>query len=120
MMFYSSLGRKAEAAAIVEQIKSRVEPDRAALVLASCYQAIGERDKAAGSYREALRARPGDPDAARRAAGFFKAAGLNDDAIKVLRGRSRPTRARTGPVATWPCCCRPGRATRRPGPRPRS
>lgn len=85
MLFFTNRGRKAEAAEVVEQIRGRVQVDRLGLVLANCYQVIGDRERAAEAYRDALRGRPEDPETNRRAVAFFKAAGRVDEAVAALR-----------------------------------
>ncbi len=53
-------GREGEAAALIENVKTEVDPQRRAIALAECYEAVNNPDKARDYYDEALQAQPGD------------------------------------------------------------
>jgi tetratricopeptide (TPR) repeat protein len=63
-------GRRAEAEAQTEEAKRQLPPDRAPLALANCREALGQVERAAALYREALAARPTDFVALRALADF--------------------------------------------------
>ena len=62
--------RKADAEAVVEELRAKLPPRYAALPLAQCYEAAGRLDRAEALYNEALAKRPDDGAALLRVAAF--------------------------------------------------
>jgi tetratricopeptide (TPR) repeat protein len=77
--------RPADAAATVEQIRSRVKTDRPELLWAQCYQLAGDRAGAAESYQAALKRWPRDPAVLAAAVGYLEQSGQQSEAERLLR-----------------------------------
>jgi tetratricopeptide (TPR) repeat protein len=64
--------RTAEAEALISQARQKLPPDRLALGLARCFEALGNLDRARAEYQEALEIRPDDARLLRAAAEFCR------------------------------------------------
>ncbi|GEM_PF-2868542 len=78
-------GRKPEAEAVVEELKTKLPPRYAALPLAECYEGAGRLDRAEQSYNEALAKRPDDGATLLRVAAFDLRLNRGAAAETVLR-----------------------------------
>ncbi|MGE3817934.1 MAG: tetratricopeptide repeat protein [Isosphaeraceae bacterium] len=78
-------GRKAEALATVDRMRSKVKTDYPELLWAQCYRAAGDFARANESYDAALRRWPNDLGVTLSAVGFFQQSGQLDRADAVLR-----------------------------------
>jgi predicted Zn-dependent protease len=77
--------QQSAAEAVVRRVQHEVPPARRPLTLARCYDALDKADLAELSFREALTARPNDPQVLRYAAEFYRDAGLPQRAEFYLR-----------------------------------
>jgi tetratricopeptide (TPR) repeat protein len=74
-----------EAARTVAQIGEHIKSDRLDFILAQCYRALGDRDRADARYEASLAKWPGDPAVSRSAAAYYRESGRPREAEAVLR-----------------------------------
>lgn len=81
------LGRnhRDEAAATLETMRKSLKPPNPELLWAQCYRAVGDADRAAKFYQDALKRWPDDPAVLASAVGFLEPAGRADLAESALR-----------------------------------
>lgn len=89
LMLQLSQKKTADAAATVEQIRSQVKSDTKELLMAQCYRAVGNTQKADESYREALKKSPNDPSVSASAVSFYEQIGRREEAESLLRALRR-------------------------------
>jgi tetratricopeptide (TPR) repeat protein len=53
-------GRESEAVALIKEVETKIDPQRRALALAQCYEAVNDSGKTRHYYDAALESRPGD------------------------------------------------------------
>src|SRR5262249_4439403 len=84
--------RQPKAAAVVlQRLQQELPPARRPLTLARCYEVLGQTDLAERHFRDALTARPGDVQALRYAAEFYRDAGSPQRAEPYLRQLLTPS-----------------------------
>jgi tetratricopeptide (TPR) repeat protein len=83
--FLADQGQLDQAEEVLEELRDRLEPDSAPLVLAQGYEALGRFDRAARQYQAAARRRPDDRATLGRVAAFLVRVGRTADAEPVLR-----------------------------------
>lgn len=84
--YLAATGRKADAQLVLTQIATSTPPDKASVILAPCYEAIGDLDKAEAAYLKATGEKPADLRLAQGAAAFFARTGRWAKAEGPLRG----------------------------------
>jgi len=85
LMLQVSRGRKVEALATIERMRTKVKTDYPELLLAQCYRAAGDPVRAAESYEAALRRWSNDLGVMLSAVGFYQQSGLPNRAEAILR-----------------------------------
>jgi len=85
VQFLATAGRVSEAEEAIRTAQSRIPPDRAALALGQCHEAIGKLAEAERFYRRALDADPEDPPGTRRLADFYLRTGRAAKAGPLLQ-----------------------------------
>jgi tetratricopeptide (TPR) repeat protein len=83
--FLVATGQRDQAEAVFQEARRKLPPDRAALGLAHCCEALGYVDQAEQHYQAALEAKPDDLGILRSAAAFFLANGRSEKAKLCLR-----------------------------------
>lgn len=78
-------GRKADAAAVVEQARAKLPPETADLAIAQIQEATGRTDEAAAAFKAASDRHPSDPAVLKEVASFDLRAGRPAEAEPVLR-----------------------------------
>ncbi|HXG10515.1 MAG TPA: tetratricopeptide repeat protein [Gemmataceae bacterium] len=79
------LGRQAEAKAVISEAQRKLPPAQAALGLAQCYDALGDRKQAEQFYVAALRDRAGEVAVLRAVANFYMRSGQPHKAEPLYR-----------------------------------
>jgi tetratricopeptide (TPR) repeat protein len=85
VQYLARTGKKEQARAAIEQARQRLAPESAPLVLAHCYEEVGDVERARANLKAALVAHPGDLAILRAAASFAMATGATTDAEADLR-----------------------------------
>jgi tetratricopeptide (TPR) repeat protein len=85
VQYLAGANLKEEADKVIDQARSRLPKDKAALALAQCYEASGRKDKADSEYHAALSAQPDAVPVLRAAASYYVRAGRGADAQTLLR-----------------------------------
>ena len=92
--------RDSEARAMISEVAAKVDPERRALALALCYEAVSDSEKARNYYDEALQAQPGDGAVVRAVVQHRLRTNHVDGAETVLRNVLKNEKA-TEADKTW-------------------
>ncbi len=83
--YLATTGRKADALALIEEVRTKVAADRVALALAKCYLAVEDMERADAQFQAALKAQPNDREVLREVASHFLAVRQPAKAEPLLR-----------------------------------
>jgi tetratricopeptide (TPR) repeat protein len=99
--FLAGTGQKDKALAAVEEAKQKVPAGEAPLMLASCWEVVGDLPKATEQFRTALAAKPSDPLVLRSATQFYLRHGQAPKAVELFRSMLDPKVALSEDARTW-------------------
>jgi tetratricopeptide (TPR) repeat protein len=99
--FLMTGGRKAEAAVAVARMEKAVPEKSAVLAYAQCYDAVGDRDKAARYYAQALASKPDDPATLRGVATYYLRTNQLPEAKRMLKRLAEEAPAKAPEMSTW-------------------
>ncbi len=85
LAFQVERGQQAEALETIDAIAENVESDRQEFLLAQCHGLVGQSERAAELFGQALKQWPDDPNVRRAAAEFFEANGRLEEAEAAVR-----------------------------------
>ncbi len=74
-----------DAEGVIDEAQKKIAPDKLALALAQCYEAIGKSEKASNQYKDALAAHPDDIVVIRTLADFYQRTGSVKEAEALFR-----------------------------------
>lgn len=98
--YLARAGRRPDAEAAFARAERALPAERAALALAKCREALGDREAAERLFQAALSARPTDPAALRASAEFYAALGKPTETQALLR-RLIASGGESNPDAVW-------------------
>jgi predicted Zn-dependent protease len=95
------VGERAQAEALIRELKPEASGQQANLIQAGCYEALGQADRARELFAVVLKEQPDDPETQARVAGYFLRTNQPAAALPLLRllRQAKPTLPE--PLASW-------------------